>query len=171
MSKQIQSSSAAAAVEAANLEKFGPVRDREFLSVRLPASVPFFDCRWPEEVELPKCQKGFTLFGAERAIFFLMGGKRESYPFEFSGMCHTSFYFDSRNSDMKQEAARIVQGLRDDLARAWRQYRKALRNPAKPGDGGSVYHKPAFIELSNYGAGVYGFYNDYAVQRFTVQGE
>ncbi len=66
----------------------------------------------------------------------------------------TQFYFDSRSEHMSHETARVIRSSRQQLAKQWRRYRSAVRNPAKPGAGGSVAYKPSFVALCNYGISV-----------------
>jgi hypothetical protein len=122
-------------------------RTGKYFGVKLPRSVPFFDCRWPNDKELPTVD-GITLWSSERASLALGLRRHTTYP------CSIQFYFDSRHPEMPHETARVIRSSRVQLARQWKAYRRGLRNPAKPGEGGSIAYKPAFVALCNYGISV-----------------
>lgn len=54
-----------------------------------------------------------------------------------------------------KERARLVLAVRQHVAVMLREWRRARRHPAKPGAGGSVYHRPCAVVLCRYGANVY----------------
>jgi hypothetical protein len=142
-----------------------------FVGVRLPRSVPFFDCRDFEDCNI-RADYGADynpiLYGSERAAFALgLRVPARSYYDQFDTLSRgIQFYFDSRHENMASETARIVKSLRKALAELWRAYRKAKRNPAKPDSGGSVYYRPVAIELCNYGASVMADNRDFVVEGF-----
>lgn len=152
--------------------KLSQIHGGQFCGVRLPRSVPFFDCRLPEE-NIPDVRTpwGTILWGAERAAA-AMEMISENCKFSHErNMRSVQFYFDARKSDEnRREIARIVQGLRMDLAKVWKEYRWCKRHPAAPGAGGSAAFKPVFVALNNFGAGVWGDDREMVVGQFKHAG-
>jgi hypothetical protein len=66
---------------------------------------------------------------------------------------------------MASETARIVNDLIEQYRQVESRYRRAKRNPAGPGEGGGVHHKPVAGCLANFGGGVIADSRDYAVAK------
>lgn len=136
-----------------------PITGRYF-GVRLPRSVPFFDCRWPDVSSLP-VRDGRTLWSSERAAHSIgLIARNVTYP------CSVQFYFDSRSEHETAETARVIRSSREQLAKQWKRYREAIRHPAQPGAGGSIAYKPTFVALCNYGISVGADDRNYVVGGF-----
>lgn len=143
--------------EAAGLQ---PVRGR-ILGVRIPRTVPFFDCRRPDADLLHAGPDGRIRLGSDAAAAALAG--EEAHAVVHRRGIH--FYFDARAGARVDDTRRIVAGLRVQLARAWKDYRRALRNPAAPGEGGGVEYPPVGVALCNFGGSVLADLRRPAVER------
>lgn len=125
-----------------------------FAGVRLPTSVPFFDCRWPGDRDEPRSPTtGLVLWGSERAELAL-GNVEAGLVGRHAHPLGTITSWDAGEERHAARTAAAVAHLRSLLARAWRDYRAARRCPAAPGEGGSVAHRPAAIVLTNFGTTV-----------------
>lgn len=135
--------------------KPAPVGARTYFGVRLPRLVPFYDTRIGDDQANPKADYGETLWSSERARYAL--GLRLSYTEQYDTTpVGCQFYFDSRRPEVAHETARVLVQMRKALAEVWWAYRKARRNRARPGAGGSCRVRPVGCALSNYGWDVIG---------------
>lgn len=140
---------------------FEPVPDREvpaprrggtFFGVRLPRSVPFFDCRWDGARPEPRNpDTGLVMWGTERAELAL-GDRRAGSSTGFAHPAGILTHYDATEPRHAQHTAEDVRRLRAMLARQWSEYRGARRNPARPGDGGGVVFLPVAIAMTNFGS-------------------
>lgn len=147
--------------------KLSEIHAGRFCSVRLPRSVPFFDCRIvDEDIRNVRTPWGTVLWSAERAAAAL-GMVTETCKYGHQRrLMGVQFYFDAREIEKNRgEVARIVQDLRNDLAKVWREYRWCKRHPSRNG-GGPAAFRPVFVELANFGAGVYGDDREMVVGQF-----
>lgn len=137
-----------------------PVRGA-FLGVRVPRTVPFFDCRESDEALFQPWAGGRLRLGVDPAAAAL-GDPTSRAVVERRGI---HFAFDAREPGRAEETRRIVARLRVLLAEAWRAYRRALRNPAGPDEGGGVEYPPVAVALYNFGASVLADLRHPAVER------
>jgi hypothetical protein len=137
-----------------------PVRGR-FLGVRVPRTVPFFDCRESDqELFRPGADGRLRLSRDPAALALGDPGSRVVVPRQ-----GIHFPFDARDPRRLDETRRIVAALRVQLARAWLAYRRALRHPAGPDEGGGVEYPPVAVALYNFGASVLADHRRPAVER------
>jgi len=102
-----------------------------YCGVRLPRTIAFMDLRGEP---------------ISKANYFneLLGLKDYSSPISLQ------WYYDLREAS-ESDVAKEIKHMRRIAAEYLLKYRKALRNPAKPGKGGSAYYKPKAIYIANYG--------------------
>jgi len=122
------------------------------LGVKLPAWLPAFDCRWAEDLPLPKDASGLTLYGSERAEVAL--GLRDTEKGIYNSVTPTSIQgTDFRDPRWQKDAAKTLRDLikyakkhkavYDSLGENWKDTDRS---------GGVGYFLPVAIALSNFGA-------------------
>jgi hypothetical protein len=136
-----------------------------WFGVRLPrAGVRTFDVRCPEhEAGSVKAPWGETLWSGERATY--AAGLKVGYCDHDTSMLSCSTYTDHRTCADAQNT-KAVRDARKELARIWRDYRNAVRHPAREGDGGGVAYRPVVFHLGNYGWGLDGDTRHRAIWHF-----
>jgi hypothetical protein len=137
-----------------------PIHSR-FLGVRLPRSVPFFDCRQSDEDLFRPDPDGRRRSGSERAALALGDPDYRVIV----GVRGLQINHDARDPARLDETRSVLQYLRRQLAETWRAYRRALRNPASPEEGGGVAYPPVAVALCNYGTSVLVDFRRPAVER------
>ncbi|HEX8213081.1 MAG TPA: hypothetical protein VF584_23095 [Longimicrobium sp.] len=143
------------------MHTFDPVPDEEvpvarrggtFCGVRLPRSVPFFDCRWDSARPEPRNpDTGVIMWGTERAEFAL-GERTAGSSTRFAHPAGTLTHHDATEPRHAHQTAEDVRRLRGMLARELWEYRKARLNPPGPGEGGGVVFRPVAVALTNFGS-------------------
>ena len=143
-------------------------RGGTFFGVRLPRSVPFFDCRWDESRPGPRNPNtGLILWGTEAAEFAL-ADSRAGFTSRFTHPAGILTHHDARLPANAHRTAEDVRRLRGMLARQWREYRDARRNQAHPGEGGGVVHKPVAVALTNFGSTILADAHTFVTYRLDV---
>lgn len=137
-----------------------PIHGR-FMGVRLPRSVPFFDCRQSDEDLFRPGRDGRRRSGGELAAL-AMGDPDHRVIVSVRGL-HINH--DARDPSRLDETRSVLRHLRGQLAETWRAYRRALRHPAGPDEGGGVAYPPAAVALCNYGTSVLVDFRRPAVER------
>ncbi len=131
-----------------------PMRGGTFFGVRLPRSVPFFDCRWDADRPNPRNpHSGLIMWGTERAEFAL-GEPRAGSSFRFAHPAGILTHFDATEPRHAARTAEDVRRLRGMLAKEWAEYRRARSNLAGPEEGGGVVFKPVAVALTNFGSSI-----------------
>lgn len=138
-----------------------PCPTGRFLGVRLPRSVPFFDCRQSDEDLFRPDPDGRRRSGSERAALAL-GDPDYRVIVSVRGL---QINHDARNPARLHETRSVLRHLRGQLAETWRAYRRALRNPARADEGGGVAYPPVAVALCNYGTSVLVDFRRPAVER------
>jgi hypothetical protein len=132
-----------------------------FGGVRLPKTVRVYDTRQANNAPVVKriTNNGIALglWGSERAAF------TEGIDSTSPQSCTT--YTDARTCQ-QSELARQMKSIRQSIAKMLVEYRRAKRNLAKSGDGGSCVYKPVFVAISNYGWSIHADRNNYLVASF-----
>lgn len=131
-----------------------PRRGGTFFGVRLPRSVPFFDCRWDGTRPEPRNpDTGLVMWGTERAELAL-GDRSAGSSTRFAHPAGIRTDYDATEPRHARHTAEDVRRLRGMLARHWLEYRGARRNPARPGEGGGVVFLPVALAMTNHGASI-----------------
>ena len=136
-----------------------------FYGVRLPRTIRVYDCRFDEETTTVKRESHFisnhwlTLYAGERAIF------AEGVINRARSLVGCQTYVDARKTNAS-ELRRQALDIRRTCARLLWEYRRAKRNLAKEGDGGSVVSLPTFATIANFGWSVYARESDHVVASF-----
>jgi hypothetical protein len=137
--------------------------------VEIPSWLKAFDCRWPEDEDLPKDPSGtYTMYGSERAEYALgLRGAGENYFDYASEPSSIQGYCDTRKECWEDEASSYVRRMIESAEEERAKY-LACDNPANidRGHGGSGYYIPVAIALCNFGASLICDRRDYKVQYF-----
>jgi hypothetical protein len=126
-----------------------PVAGR-LLDIRVPRSVPLLDCRQRDEELFRPDADGRRRTGSERAAL-AMGDPDYRVIVSVRGL---EFSHDAREPGRAGKTQSVLRHLRLQVAETWRAYRRALRNPAAPGEGGGVAYPPVAAALCNFGTSV-----------------
>lgn len=139
------------------MHTFDPVPEEEvpvarrggtFCGVRLPRSVPFFDCRWDSARPEPRNpQTGLIMWGTERAEFAL-GKRTAGSSTRFAHPAGIISHYDATEPRHAHQTAEDLRRLRGMLARELWEYRKARLNQADPDEGGGVVFRPVAVALT-----------------------
>lgn len=137
----------------------------QFFGINIPSDVPFYDVRASDHFQQPKATYGETLYSSER-ISYKLGLLTGWHPQRNdTSMVSVQFSFDARNPLYADEVVERIHWMIREFQKRREVYELAGKY-CNPNNGGSVYHKPIFCYLANFGGGVVGTRENYRVIPF-----
>lgn len=139
-----------------------PIKITKAGNYEIPDTVAVYDLRG---FAVEKAPWGESLFGGEILAYRLGIKKGIRYPEDRSRFpAGIQTYHDLRKNE--DHFVDLVKAGTETLVSLEAQYQKALLNPAKKGEGGSVHYKPVALAVMNFGVSILCDRNFKAVERF-----
>lgn len=136
-----------------------------FFGIDVPSTVPFYDVRISDNFPQPKALYGETLYSAER-ISYKLGLRTGWYPQKCdTPIISVQFSFDARSQLFVENIAGRINWVIDEFQKREKVYTLAGKYH-NPDDGGSVFYRPVFCYLANFGIGIVGTSENYHVIPF-----